>query len=155
MERNPVPDCPSRIAGVKAVALTPLPTDDEVKALLGANDPLIHDVMLFCLLSGHAGGRGSRTAPEDLVQKGNLGLFVHVRPNAVRELQDEGVRAFHPVALGLGGHAELSSRRWAALFLTSPFLRSTKGFTTPEAAAPDGQGEAGVPQHPEVVHHPV
>ena len=106
-----------------------VPTDDEVKALLGANDPLIHDVMLFCLLSGMRAGEAVGLLREDLICKGNLGLFVHVRPNAVRELKTEASERVVPLHSLLEG--KLSSLPGAGrLFPDLTVSQVTKGFTT-------------------------
>ena len=127
MERNPF----RTVLLDRRVKVSPyaVPTDDEVKALLGANDPLIHDVMLFCLLSGMRAGEAVGLLREDLVQKGNLGLFVHVRPNAVRELKTEASERFIPLHSVLEGM--LSSLPGAGqLFPDLTVSQVTKGFTT-------------------------
>ncbi|MFC6636948.1 tyrosine-type recombinase/integrase [Sulfitobacter sediminilitoris] len=70
-----------------------VPTDDEVRALLGQEDPHIGHVLRLCLLSGEAVG----LLREDLLDKGNLGRFFHVRPNALRLLKIEAAERQVPV----------------------------------------------------------
>jgi integrase len=53
--------------------------------------------MLFCLLSGMRAGEAAGLLREDLIAKGNLGTFVHVRPNRVRELKTEASERLVPL----------------------------------------------------------
>lgn len=64
-------------------------TDEEVTLLLGEADAQLREVMLFCLLSGMRAGEASGLLRDDLVEKGNLGTFVLVRPNPLRLLKTE------------------------------------------------------------------
>ena len=75
-------------------------TDGEVVQLLATNDPDLHAVMVTCLLTGMRAGEASGLLREDLVTKGNLGTFIHVRPNAVRLLKTDAAERLvpaHPV----------------------------------------------------------
>ncbi len=78
-----------------------VPTDEEVRALLDLGDPLIGDILLVCLLSGMRAGEAAGLLREDLVAKGNLGQFFHVRPNSLRLLKTEAAVRLVPV------HADL------------------------------------------------
>ena len=73
-----------------------VPTDHEVIRLLGANDQL-RPVLLTCLLSGMRAGEAAGLLREDLVTKGNLGCFVHVRPNELRLLKTDAAERLVPV----------------------------------------------------------
>ncbi|WP_406645692.1 integrase [Aliisedimentitalea scapharcae] len=73
-----------------------VPTDDEVARLLTTRDPL-HPVLLTCLLSGMRAGEAVGLLREDLVAKGNLGCFVHVRPNELRLLKTDAAERLVPV----------------------------------------------------------
>ena len=73
-----------------------VPTDEEVGQLLAARDPL-HPVLLTCLLSGMRAGEAVGLLAEDLVAKGNLGCFVHVRPNELRLLKTDAAERLVPV----------------------------------------------------------
>jgi len=60
-------------------------------------DHHIHGVLLFCLLSGMRAGEAAGLVRDDLVSKGNLGTFAHVRPNALRELKTDASERLVPV----------------------------------------------------------
>lgn len=77
------------------------PTDDEVRRLLGQDDPVIGDVLRFCLLSGLRAGEAAGLLREDLVSKGNLGTFVQVRANRVRQLKTDAAERVIPLHCGL------------------------------------------------------
>lgn len=77
------------------------PTDDEVRRLLGQDDPVIGDVLRFCLLSGLRAGEAAGLLREDLIWKGNLGTFVHVRANRVRQLKTDAAERVIPLHCGL------------------------------------------------------
>jgi integrase len=62
-------------------------TDTEVMALLHAGDPDLMSILLLCLLSGLRSGEACGLLAEDLVSKGNLGVFIRVRPNRIRGLK--------------------------------------------------------------------
>ena len=80
-----------------------VPTDDEVIQLLRAKDDLIHLPMLVCLLTGMRSGEAVGLLREDLIRKGNLGQFAHVRPNVLRELKTDAAERLVPV------HSELET----------------------------------------------
>ena len=72
-------------------------TDEEVRRLVAADDPVIGDLLRFCLLTGMRSGEAAGLVRDDLVWKGNLGWFVWVRPNAVRSLKTDAAERFIPV----------------------------------------------------------
>ena len=72
-------------------------TDQEVKKLLELEDQKIGQVLVFCLLSGMRAGETAGLVREDLVWRGNLGWFCHVRPNAVRSLKTDAAERFIPL----------------------------------------------------------
>lgn len=81
-----------------------VPTDKEVLRLLQIEKQPFKDVMIFCLLTGMRAGEAAGLLREDLVQKGNLGTFAHVRPNAIRELKTDASERQVPL------HSELVTR---------------------------------------------
>ncbi|MCW8843907.1 MAG: integrase, partial [Rhodobacteraceae bacterium] len=81
-----------------------VPTDEEVQLLLVANHPVIGSVLQFCLLSGLRSGEAVGLLREDLVWKGNLGWFIQVRPNRVRQLKTDAAERVVPL------HDQLSDR---------------------------------------------
>jgi integrase len=65
-----------------------VPTDAEVLILLAAvDDDRLGALLLLCLLTGMRLGEAVGLLREDLVTKGNLGVFVKVRPNRLRKLK--------------------------------------------------------------------
>lgn len=78
-----------------------VPTDKEVRNLLGQQDPVIGKMMSVCLLSGMRAGEAAGLLREDIVAKGNLGAFFHVRPNALRLLKTEAAERLVPVHANL------------------------------------------------------
>ena len=75
-------------------------TDPQVTLLLNANDRVLHSALLFCLLTGMRSGEACGLLAEDVSIKGNLGRFVQVRPNHLRQLKSkaaERVVPLHPV----------------------------------------------------------
>jgi integrase len=80
-----------------------VPNDDDVRKLLGARDGLIHDPLKICLLTGMRSGEAVGLLRDDLVRKGNLGWFVWVRPNGLRELKTDAAERRVPL------HADLEA----------------------------------------------
>lgn len=72
-------------------------TNEEVTRLLGLNDAKIGAVLTMCLLSGMRAGEAVGLVRGDLVWKGNLGWFCHVRPNEVRTLKTDAAERFIPL----------------------------------------------------------
>lgn len=74
-----------------------VPTDNDVQRLLGSHDPVIGNLMSICLLSGMRAGEAAGLLREDLVPKGNLGQFFHLRPNQLRLLKTDAAERLVPV----------------------------------------------------------
>ena len=74
-----------------------VPTDDEVRKLIAKRDREIGHVLLFCVLSGMRAGEAAGLMRDDLVSKGNLGQFFHVRPNELRLLKTDAAERMVPV----------------------------------------------------------
>jgi len=75
-------------------------TDEQVSILLGAKDRVVHSALLFGLLTGMRSGEICGLMAEEVTQKGNLGRFVHIRPNAQRLLKSKAAEReipLHPV----------------------------------------------------------
>ncbi len=64
-----------------------VPTDPEVTTLLQARPRDITYLLEFCLLTGMRSGEAVGLLRSDIVSRGNLGMFVKVRPNTVRALK--------------------------------------------------------------------
>ena len=105
-----------------------VPTNDEVRAMVELEDPIIGNVLLVCLLSGMRAGEAAGLLREDLVPKGNLGSFFHVRPNCLRQLKTEAADRLVPVHVDLEPMlSQLPSS--GALFPDLSVNDITKGFS--------------------------
>jgi len=93
-----------RFEGKAKAASYAVLTDEEVVRILTDREKAIHYVLAFCLLTGMRAGEAAGLLREDLVLKGNLGWFILVRPNRVRNLKTESSERevpMHPVLEGL------------------------------------------------------
>ena len=75
-------------------------TDPQVSLLLNDKDRVLHSALLFCLLTGMRSGEAYGLLADDISSKGNLGHFVHIRPNHLRQLKSkaaERVVPLHPI----------------------------------------------------------
>ena len=64
-------------------------TDAQVITALQAKDRVLHGALLFALLTGMRSGELCGVMAEDVSTKGNLGRFLQIRPNAVRQLKSK------------------------------------------------------------------
>lgn len=103
-------------------------TDREVQLLLGTPSNALRSVLLTCLLSGLRAGEAAGLLREDLVNKGNLGWFLNVRPNRLRLLKTDAAERLVPL------HPQLEPL-FATLSASGPLFPGlsvdaiTKGFT--------------------------
>jgi integrase len=71
--------------------------DEQVGILLSAKDRVLHSALLFGLLTGMRSGEVCGLMAEDVTQKGNLGRFIHIRPNALRQLKSKAAEREVPL----------------------------------------------------------
>ena len=74
-----------------------VPTDGEVRRLLDLDDPVLQPVLLTCLLTGMRAGEAVGLLRADVVNKANLGSFIHIRPNEVRLLKTDAAERVLPL----------------------------------------------------------
>ena len=72
-------------------------TDAQVVLLVNSNDWVLHNILLFCLLTGLRYGEACGLLAEDVVSKGNLGRFVRVAPNDIRQLKSKAAQREVPL----------------------------------------------------------
>ena len=72
-------------------------TDNQVVQLLNRKDWVLHNILLFCLLTGLRSGEACGLLAEDVISKGNLGRFVRVAPNDIRQLQSKAAQREVPL----------------------------------------------------------
>jgi integrase len=72
-------------------------SDTQVRVLLGAKDRVLHNALLFGLLTGMRSGEICGLMAEDITAKGNLGRFISIRPNEVRLLKSKAAEREVPL----------------------------------------------------------
>ena len=72
-------------------------TDEQVRVLIAINDRVLSGALLFGLLTGMRSGEVCGLMAEDVTQKGNLGRFIHIRPNALRQLKSKAAEREVPL----------------------------------------------------------
>ena len=72
-------------------------TDEQVGTLLQAKDRVISNALLFGLLTGMRSGEICGLLATDVISKGNLGRFIHIRPNAIRQLKSKAAEREVPL----------------------------------------------------------
>ncbi|MFZ7090823.1 DUF6538 domain-containing protein [Primorskyibacter sp. 2E233] len=74
-----------------------VPTEAELTALISAKEPVITPLLYLCLLTGLRSGEACGLMADDLTTKGNLGVFVNVRPNSQRLLKSKAAEREVPL----------------------------------------------------------
>jgi integrase len=72
-------------------------SDEQVGILLSAKDRVLHNALLFGLLTGMRSGEICGLMADDITAKGNLGRFVSIGPNAVRLLKSKAAEREVPL----------------------------------------------------------
>ena len=137
-------------------------SDAQVSILLNAKDRVLHNALLFGLLTGMRSGEICGLMAEDITAKGNLGRFIQIRPNAVRLLKSKAAERevpLHGVLEGLLDTALPKSgrlfpqlsvdrivKRYAYLRRRHPELRGTVFHSTRKWFITQCE-RTGVPEH--------
>ena len=128
-------------------------TDKQVSVFLAAKDRVLHSALLFGLLTGMRSGEICGLMAEDITAKGNLGRFVSIRPNAVRLLKSKAAEREVPCMGCLSSCWILLCQRLVGCSRISRG-QGCEAVCLPAPTPPRAAGHR-VPQHPQVVHHPV
>ena len=72
-------------------------TDAQLNILLSAKDRVLHNALLFGLLTGMRSGEICGLMAEDVTAKGNLGRFISIKPNRVRLLKSKAAEREVPL----------------------------------------------------------
>ena len=75
-----------------------VPSDEEVCRILGSELEPTVELARFCLFSGMRAGEAAGLLREDLVKKGGNGIFVRIKPNAVRLLKTDAAEREVPLS---------------------------------------------------------
>ncbi|MED7679729.1 tyrosine-type recombinase/integrase, partial [Rhodobacteraceae bacterium IMCC15231] len=94
-------------------------TDAQVSILLNAKDRVLHSALLFGLLTGMRSGEICGLMAEDITHKGNLGRFIKIRPNAIRQLKSKAAERKVPLHQTLEQLLDTSLPKQGRLF---PYL---------------------------------
>ena len=137
-------------------------TDAQVSILLSAQDRVLNSALLFGLLTGMRSGELCGLMAEDVTAKGNLGRFVRVQPNSVRQLKSKAAERevpLHSILEGLldtglpttgrlfpGLSVDLVVKRYAYLRRLHPGFRGTVFHSTRKWFITQCE-RTGVPEH--------
>ena len=72
-------------------------TDDQVGILLQTKGRVLSSALLFGLLTGMRSGEICGLMAEDVIHKGNLGRFIKIQPNAIRQLKSRSAEREVPL----------------------------------------------------------
>ena len=65
--------------------------------MLSAKDRVLHCALLFGLLTGMRSGEICGLLASDVISKGNLGRFIRIKPNAIRQLKSKAAEREVPL----------------------------------------------------------
>jgi integrase len=72
-------------------------TDEQVATLLQAKDRVLSRALLFGLLTGMRSGEICGLLASDVISKGNLGRFIQIQPNEIRQLKSKAAEREVPL----------------------------------------------------------
>ena len=91
-------------------------TDDQVATLLQAKDRVLSSALLFGLLTGMRSGEICGLLVSDVIRKGNLGRFIKIQPNELRQLKSKAAEREVPLHQVLEQLLDTSLPRTGRLF---------------------------------------
>jgi integrase len=103
-------------------------TDEQVVTLLQAKDRVLSSALLFGLLTGMRSGEICGLMAEDIMKKGNLGRFIHIRPNAIRQLKSKAAEREVPLHAKLEQLLDTSLPKQGRLFPTLTVDKVVKAY---------------------------
>jgi len=99
-----------------------------VVTLLQAKDRVLSSALLFGLLTGMRSGEVCGLMAEDVTQKDNLGRFLQIRPNAIRQLKSKAAEREVPLHAKLEQLLDTSLPTRGRLFPTLTVDRVVKAY---------------------------
>ena len=91
-------------------------TDEQVATLLQAKDRVVSNALLFGLLTGMRSGEICGLLASDVISKGNLGRFIQIQPNEVRQLKSNAAEREVPLHAKLEHLLDASLPKQGRLF---------------------------------------
>ena len=103
-------------------------TDEQVVTLLQAKDRLLSSALLFGLLTGMRSGEICGLLASDVISKGNLGRFIQIQPNEVRQLKSKAAEREVPLHTTLEQLLDTSLPKQGRLFPTLSVDKVVKAY---------------------------
>ena len=129
-------------------------TDAQVATLLKAKDRVLSSALLFGLLTGMRSGEICGLMASDIISKGNLGGFIQIKQNSIRQLKSKAAATEVPLHQILEQSLDTALPRQGKLFPHLTVDRGVKAYSRLRHTLSHTHGHC-VPLHMEVVHHPV
>ena len=103
-------------------------TNDQVVTLLQAKDRVLSSALLFGLLTGMRSGEICGLMATDVISKGNLGRFIRIQPNEVRQLKSKAAEREVPLHTALEQLLDASLPKQGRLFPTLTVDKVVKAY---------------------------
>ena len=103
-------------------------TDEQVVTLLQAKDRVLSSALLFGLLTGMRSGEICGLLASDAISKGNLGQFIRIQPNEVRQLKSKAAEREVPLHAKLEELLDTSLPKDGRLFPTLTVDKVVKAY---------------------------
>ena len=115
-------------------------TDEQVVTLLQAKDRVLSSALLFGLLTGMRSGEICGLLAGDIISKGNLGRFIKIRPNEVRQLKSKAAEREVPLHAKLEHLLDTSLPQQGRLFPHLTVDRVVKAYAKLRRRHPELHG---------------
>ena len=115
-------------------------TDEQVATLLQAKDRVLSSALLFGLLTGMRSGEICGLLATDVTSKGNLGRFIQIQPNEVRQLKSNAAEREVPLHTALEQLLDASLPKTGRLFPTLTVDKVVKAYAKLRIAYPNLTG---------------
>ena len=115
-------------------------TDEQVVTLLQAKDRVLSSALLFGLLTGMRSGEICGLLASDVISKGNLGRFIQIQPNEVRQLKSKAAEREVPLHEKLEQLLDASLPKQGRLFTTLSVDKVVKAYAKLRISYPNLSG---------------
>ena len=115
-------------------------TDDQVVTILQAKDGVLSSALLFGLLTGMRSGEICGLLATDIISKGNLGRFIRIQPNEVRQLKSKAAEREVPLHAKLEQLLDASLPKQGRLFPNLNVDRVVKAYAKLRLRHPELHG---------------
>jgi len=115
-------------------------TDEQVGTLLQAKDRVISKALLFGLLTGMRSGEICGLRASRAISTGNLRRFIHIRPNAIRQLKSKAAEREVPLHTTLEQVLDISLPTKGRLFPNLTVDRVVKAYAKLRRRHPELRG---------------